>query len=123
MQIKLHKLEEVLQGQPRDANTAEIVQEIRTIKRLIYEDILGIRHGFGDLIIRRTLKSPGEGGVGTVTLKSPGEDGVGTLKPYKEIVAFLTLSEEESKDLEELNHIVAEVEPQKGSVSRLLPYD
>jgi hypothetical protein len=116
MQTKLHKLEMVLRGQPPDANTAEIVQEIKTLRRLIYEDILSIRHGFGDLIIRRTLKSPGEDGVGTV----------GTLRPYKEIVAFLTLSEEESKDLEKLNELVAEVEgqePQKSSVSPLLPYN
>lgn len=116
MQTKLSKLEKALQEQPPDIDSSETVKEIGNLKRLIYENISSIRHGFGGLILRRTLNSPGEGGKGKV----------GNLRPYKEIVALVTLSEQESKRLEDLNQLVAGFEGQESqaaSVSSLLLFD
>jgi len=92
---KVRKLQNSLKMQRGEA-VDEIEGALKDRVAEILEDVMDVRHQYRSRIIRRTLKSPGENGEGTVT----------GLKDFWEIRALLPLTASERTKLEEIDSVV-----------------
>lgn len=77
--------------------SSEVQRELQEQVGKMLEDVQNIRTRFENRIIRRTLKSRGEHGKGSIT----------GLKDYWEIQVYIMLKKEEYDKLEEMNSMMS----------------
>jgi hypothetical protein len=108
---RVRRVQKLLHGKTANANNAIDEAELQLRKEYteavseMLLDVTKLRKAFGDNLIRRDLRSKGEDGEGTIT----------GLKDYWIQLAYLHLSEQEYRYLDEIETIVLESDRSKGS--------